>query len=88
MSLFVGSVGGRTVGHLVDGITSRRSRKQGAQSAIIRRRISDGVKLGCELFSVETTPPLPGMPLVSFRNLRRQGFELAYLREAWKLQPR
>lgn len=86
--LFVGSVGGRTVGHLVDGVTSRRWRKQGAQSAIIRRRISDGVKLGCELFSVETAPPLPGMPLVSFRNLRRQGFELAYLREAWKLQLR
>ena len=87
-ALFVGTVGGRTVGHLVDGVTLKAWRKRGAQSAIIRRRVSDGMKLGCELFSVETAPPLPGMPLVSFRNLCRQGFDLAYLRESWRLQLR
>ncbi len=87
-ALFVGTVGGRTVGHLVDGVTLRDWRGRGAQGAIIRRRISDGVRLGCELFTVETAPPLPRMPLVSFRNLCRQGFQLAYLRESWRLQLR
>lgn len=87
-ALFVGTVGGRTVGHLVDSVTRRDWRGRSAQSAIIRRRISDGVKLGCELFTVETAPPLPGRPLVSFRNLCRQGFQLAYLRESWRLQLR
>ena len=87
-ALFVGTVAGRTVGHLVDGVTLRDWRGRGAQSAIIRRRISDGSKLGCQLFTVETAPPLPRMPLVSFRNLCRQGFHLAYLRESWRLQLR
>ena len=57
-----------------------------AQAAIIRRRLIDGRRLGCELFTSETAPPLPRMPLVSFRNLRRQGFELAYLRYPWNLE--
>ncbi len=45
-----------------------------------------GRRLGCELFTSETAPPLARMPLVSFRNLQRQGFELAYLRYAWNLE--
>ena len=87
-ALFVGTVGERTVDHLVDAVTLQNWRGRGAQSAIIRRRISDGVKLGCELFAVETAPPLPRMLVVSFRNLCRQGFQFAYLRESWKLQLR
>ena len=84
-ALFVGDVGSTRVGHLVDGVTLGRWRRRGAQSAIIRRRVSEGRRLGCELFTSETAPPLPRMPLVSFRNLQRQGFEMAYLRDSWKL---
>jgi len=89
-AMFVGTVGtgqrAMSVGHLVDGVTLEPWRRRGAQSAIIRRRISDGRRLGCRLFTSETAPPLPHMPLVSFRNLQRQGFELAYLRYPWNLE--
>ncbi len=89
-ALFVATIGrGRravTVGHLVDGVTLKPFRRQGAQSVVIRRRIADGRRLGCSFFTSETAPPLPRMPLVSFRNLRRQGFELAYLRHSWSLE--
>lgn len=84
-ALFVGDVGGVRVGHLVDGVTLGPWRRRGCQRAVIRRRISDGLAQGCELFTSETAPPLPRMPLVSFRNLCRQGFRLAYLRESWRL---
>lgn len=89
-ALFIGTVGSGNsavkVGHLVDGVTLKGWRRRGAQAAIIRRRLTDGRRLGCELFTSETAPPLPRMPLVSFRNLRRQGFELAYLRYPWNLE--
>ncbi len=74
------------VGHVVDGVTLKPWRRRGAQAAIIRRRVADGRRLGCGLFTSETAPPLPRMPLVSFRNLKRQGFELAYLRYSWILE--
>ena len=83
-AMYVDRVAGMTVGHLVDGVTLSPWRRIGVQSTLIRRRLSDGRALGCDLFTSETAPPLPRMPLVSFRNLRRQGFELAYLRESWR----
>ena len=82
-AMFVAELGSRRVGHLVDGTTLRSHRRRGVQRAIIRKRLSEGLKLGCELFTSETAPPLPRMPLVSFRNLRREGFSLAYVRESW-----
>jgi acetyltransferase (GNAT) family protein len=87
-ALFVAEVSGRMVGHLVDGTTLRDHRGLGVQNALIRRRLTDGRRLGCEFFAVETAPPLPRMPLVSFRNLCRQGFQLAYVRESWRLMLR
>ncbi len=89
-ALFIGTVGSGAnavkAGHLVDGVTLKPWRRRGGQAAIIRRRVADGCRLGCELFTSETAPPLPRMPLVSFRNLKRQGFELAYLRYPWNLE--
>ncbi|MEM6701814.1 MAG: hypothetical protein AAF690_03870 [Acidobacteriota bacterium] len=85
-ALFVGNVGDLCVGHLVDGVTLPEARRRGVQSAIIRRRIQEGRQSGCQLFCSETAPPLPRMPLVSYRNLKRQGFELAYLRDSWNLR--
>lgn len=83
-AMYVDQVRSVTVGHLVDGVTLAPWRRRGVQTALIRRRLSDGRARRCELFTSETAPPLPRMPLVSFRNLRRQGFELAYLRESWR----
>lgn len=85
-ALFVGDAGDTRVGHLVDGVTLPDARRVGVQTAIIRRRVQDGRRAGCSLFCSETAPPLPRMPLVSYRNLRRQGFELAYLRDSWNLR--
>lgn len=84
-AMFVGRVGATPVGHLTDGATLRVWRRKGVQSAIIRKRVADGLALGCAAFTAETAPPLPRAPLVSFRNLCRQGFALAYLRESWRL---
>ena len=67
-------------------VTLKPWRRRGAQAAIIRRRVADDRRLGCELFTSETAPPLPRMPLVSFRNLQRQRFDLAYLRYPWNLE--
>lgn len=57
---------------------------QGVQSALIVRRINDAVAAGCTDLSVETAddPPLAESPS-SARNLRRQGFRVAYLRANW-----
>jgi hypothetical protein len=59
---------------------------RGAQSALIARRISDAHDLGIDLLSVETAEDLPSKPSQSNRNLKRMGFELAYLRRnyLWK----
>lgn len=84
-ALFIGLVGATPAGHLVDGVTLPQWRRRGVQTAMIRKRVSEGRRRGCTVFASETAPPLPRMPLVSFRNLRRQGFELAYLRESWRL---
>lgn len=89
-ALYVGQVGhgtgAMTAGHLVDGVTLKPHRRVGVQRAIIRKRIADGLSAGCEVFTSETAPPLPRQPLASFRNLRREGFELAYLRYSWDIE--
>lgn len=83
-----GEVGDIRAGHLVDGVTLKPFRRRGIQAAIIRRRVSTALRLGCTVLTSETAPPLPRMPLVSYRNLRRQGFSLAYVRASWRLDLR
>ena len=60
--------------------TLAAARGRGAQSALIARRLSDAARLGCTHAVVETAEDLPDAPSTSLRNLRRQGFEQAYLR--------
>lgn len=55
-------------------------RGRGAQSALIARRLQDAAEAGCRWALVETAQDKPERPVSSFRNLRRLGFELAYLR--------
>ena len=55
-------------------------RGKGAQSALLARRIADAKALGCRHIISETAEEKPGKPVASYRNMRRMGFELAYLR--------
>lgn len=59
--------------------TLPRFRKRGAQSALVQRRLADGIAAGCTQALVTTTPGS-----TSHRNVARRGFELAYTRTALK----
>ncbi|MGH7700806.1 MAG: GNAT family N-acetyltransferase, partial [Gemmatimonadales bacterium] len=61
------------------------ARGRGAQTALITRRLHDGTALGCRWFVVETAEDRPDAPSPSHRNVRRLGFEMAYLRPNWVL---
>jgi len=55
-------------------------RERGAQSALLARRINDAREMGCRYLFSETAEDIPQKGSPSYRNLRRFGFELAYLR--------
>lgn len=55
-------------------------RGRGAQSALIARRARDAAARGCEWLVTETAVPSPEDPAPSYRNMRRLGFDVAYLR--------
>jgi GNAT superfamily N-acetyltransferase len=65
---------------LAFGATLHEGRGRGAQSALIARRLQDARALGCTLAMSETAEDLPDRPSQSYHNLRRAGFDLAYLR--------
>jgi GNAT superfamily N-acetyltransferase len=52
----------------------------GAQSALIARRFRDAAKAGCRWMFTETAEETLQRPAASFRNMLRQGFEIAYKR--------
>ncbi len=60
--------------------TDAAHRGRGAQSALVARRITDARSLGCTRLVVETAEDTAQRRAPSFHNLRRLGFELAYLR--------
>jgi GNAT superfamily N-acetyltransferase len=55
-------------------------RGRGAQGTLVERRIKDAAALGCKRLVVETAEETPEHPSPSYRNMRRYGFEAAYLR--------
>ena len=57
-------------------------RGRGCQSALIRWRLADAARAGCDLVVVEATPGSQ-----SQRNLERLGLRLAYTRVIWSLEP-
>jgi hypothetical protein len=65
------------------GGTLTASRRQGAQSALIRTRLQCAAELGVKWVVSETLAPVPGRPQGSYRNLLRMGFKAAYLRQIW-----
>jgi ribosomal protein S18 acetylase RimI-like enzyme len=60
--------------------TLEEYRGRGAQSALLARRILDAHKMGCRYLFSETAEDTPEKGSASYRNLRRFGFKLAYLR--------
>jgi hypothetical protein len=64
-------------------VTKEAYRSHGAQSALITRRIMDGIKAGCRRFVTETVADLPDKPCQSKRNMLRIGFKAAYERPNW-----
>lgn len=58
-------------------------RKRGAQSALLERRMRDGIAMGCEWFVSECEEDTPEHPNPAFHNLLQHGFQLAYLRPNW-----
>lgn len=63
--------------------TKESHRRQGAQHALIARRIRDAAAQGCRMIVVEAAEDLPEKPAPSFRNLKRCGFQVAYMRPNW-----
>ena len=68
------------IGWLGHGSTLPSHRRQGAQSALLARRLQDGLDLGCKWFVTETDEDTQENPNPSFRNIQRAGFKLAYHR--------
>jgi hypothetical protein len=68
------------LGWLGTDATLASHRRRGGQGALQARRIRDAADQGCRLLVTETGDPLPGEPSPSFDNMRRLGFELAYVR--------
>jgi hypothetical protein len=63
------------VGYLALGATLDSHRGRGAQGALIARRVREALSRGCRWLVSET-----GEDTSSYRNMIRQGFQLAYLR--------
>ncbi len=60
--------------------TSAEHRGRGAQTALVVHRLHEAAAAGCHRVVAETAEDTAAGPAPSFRNLRRLGFELAYLR--------
>jgi GNAT superfamily N-acetyltransferase len=71
------------VGYFGMATTKESHRRQGAQHALIARRIRDAAAQGCRMIVVETAEDTPEKPAPSFRNLKRCGFQVAYMRPNW-----
>lgn len=72
-------------GWLGIGAVQPDARRRGGQSALLARRLADGLALGVRLFATETGKPLAGEPHPSFSNIQRTGFAIAYERANWTL---
>lgn len=65
------------------GAVQPEARRRGGQSALLARRVADGLARGVRLFATETGKPLAGEPHPSFSNIQRAGFAIAYERANW-----
>jgi hypothetical protein len=58
-------------------------RRRGSQGAVLTRRLSDGLRLGCEGFLTSTGEAVKGDPQHSYRNIERYGFRRTHARANW-----
>jgi hypothetical protein len=58
-------------------------RRRGSQGAIIGRRISDGLALGCRRFATSTGEEVAGDRQHSYHNIERFGFRRTHARANW-----
>ena len=65
------------------GATHPDFRRRGGQTALLAARIRYSLDRGCDLVCTMTGEAVPGDPQHSYNNIRRNGFEEAYLRENW-----
>lgn len=65
------------------GSTLAPFRNKGVQKALINARLNEGGAMGVREFAVETDQPQSGEPNISNDNLKRTGFQTAYLRKAY-----
>lgn len=70
-------------GQLVSAATLPDYRGRGAQSALIARRVQDGLDAGVRWFSVEVAKPAEGEENPSLNNVERGGFKVLYDRDVW-----
>jgi len=69
------------VGWLGWGATEPEYRGRGSQRALLARRITDALALGCRRFHVELGESVPGEPQSSYHNMLRAGFTRTYVRD-------
>jgi GNAT superfamily N-acetyltransferase len=62
------------------GATAPDFRGLNGQSALLRRRIIHALDLGCRLLATCTGEEVPGDPQISYRNITKMGFAIAYTR--------
>ncbi|MCC6350511.1 MAG: GNAT family N-acetyltransferase [Candidatus Eisenbacteria bacterium] len=65
------------------GATLPEARGRGAQSLLLAARLDDARAAGCRLATTETGPNDPDLNPVSWRNVQRAGFRVAYDRPSW-----
>lgn len=82
-ALYLSDVGGERFASLNFGSTLPDHRGRGAQSTLIARRVADARALGARWIATETDEELPDKPNPSYRNLKRFGFPVVYVRANW-----
>jgi len=65
------------------GATRPASRRQGAQSALLAHRLREAVRFGARHATTDTGVPQAAAPAPSYQNIRRAGFDVAYVRPNW-----
>ena len=75
------------IGWLGLGCTLASHRGHGAQSALLARRLRDGIAAGCGRFIAETGEPVPNPSNPSYDNMVRAGFTPLYLRRNYVKRP-